>query len=154
MIQVGQTAPAFTLFSSEKKQVSLSDFEGKNVVLLFFPQAFTGTCTQELCDMRDNLSKYESLNAAILAVSVDSVFTLDKYKSEQNYNFPMLSDFNKEVSTAYGSIYHDFVFGMKGVSKRSAFVIDGAGVVRHAEVLDNAGEIPDFAAVRSVLASL
>ncbi len=154
MITVGQTAPAFTLFSSEKKQVSLSSFEGKNVVLLFFPQAFTGTCTQELCDMRDNLSKYESLNAAVLAVSVDSVFTLDKYKSEQNYNFPMLSDFNKDVSTAYGSIYEDFVFGMKGVSKRSAFVIDGAGVVRYAEVLDNAGEIPNFTAIRSILAEI
>ena len=146
MIQLGQAAPAFTLFSSDKKQVSLSNFEGKNVVLLFFPQAFTGTCTQELCDMRDNLSKYESLNAAVLAVSVDSVFTLDKYKAEQNYNFPMLSDFNKDVSAAYGTLYEEFVFGMKGVSKRSAFVIDATGVVRYAEVLDKATEIPDFQA--------
>ncbi|MEY4927239.1 MAG: hypothetical protein RI894_1675 [Bacteroidota bacterium] len=154
MIQVGNAAPAFTLFSSDKKQVSLGDFAGKNVVLLFFPQAFTGTCTKELCDMRDNLSKYESLNAAVLAVSVDSVFTLEKYKTEQNYNFPMLSDFNKDVSAAYGSLYEDFVFGMKGVSKRSAFVIDGEGLVRYAEVLDNAGEIPDFAAVRNALSAL
>ena len=151
MIEVGTAAPAFTLFSSDKKQVSLGDFAGKNVVLLFFPQAFTGVCTQELCDMRDNLSKYESLNAAVLAVSVDSVFTLGKYKAEQNYNFPMLSDFNKDVSAAYGSLYSDFVFGMKGVSKRSAFVIDANGIVRYAEVLDNATEIPDFNAVRNAL---
>lgn len=154
MLQVGNTAPEFTLFSSEKTKVSLSDFAGKNVVLLFFPMAFTGVCTKELCDMRDNLSKYESLNAAVLAISVDSIFTLEKFKSEQSYNFTLLSDFNKTVSTAYGSLYETFVFDMNGVSKRSAFVIDGAGIVRYAEVLESAGDVPDFAAVRAALSSL
>lgn len=150
-IQIGQLAPDFALFSSEKQTVKLSDFRGKNVVLLFFPQAFTGVCTAELCDMRDNLSRYESLNAQVLAVSVDSIFTLGKFKEEQQYNFPLLSDFNKTVSTAYGAIYDTFVFDMKGVSKRSAFVIDTEGVVRYAEVLESAGNVPNFKAIVETL---
>ncbi len=153
-IQIGQAAPAFTLTSDEKKPISLSDYKGKNVVLLFFPLAFTGVCTEELCSMRDDIGTYEGLNAQVLAVSVDSPFSLEKFKAEQGFNFPLLSDFNREVSAAYGSIYEDFVLGMKGVSKRSAFVIDGEGVLRHAEVLDNAGEIPNFEAVKETLNGL
>lgn len=154
MITVGQTAPYFKLFNSEKQEIELSSFLGKNVVLLFYPQAFTSVCTAELCDTRDNLKVYESLNAEILAISVDSVFTLDNWKHQQNFNFHLLSDFNKEVSTAYGSIYETFAFGMKGVSKRSAFVIDKAGVVQYAEVLENAGEMPNLEAVKATLQSL
>ena len=154
MITIGQTAPDFKLFNSEKQEVELQSFRGKNVVLLFYPQAFTSVCTAELCDTRDNLKVYESLNAEILAISVDSVFTLDNWKQQQNYNFHMLSDFNKEVSTAFGTIYETFAFGMKGVSKRSAFVIDKDGIVRYAEVLENAGEMPNLAAVRETLEQL
>ncbi len=154
MITVGQTAPNFKLFNSEKQEIDLSSFLGKNVVLLFYPQAFTSVCTAELCDTRDNLKVYESLNAEILAISVDSVFTLDNWKQQQNFNFHLLSDFNKEVSSAYGSIYETFAFGMKGVSKRSAFVIDKAGVVQYAEVLENAGEMPNLEAVKATLQSL
>jgi len=100
------------------------------------------------------MTTYNSLNAQVLAVSVDSLFTLDKFKQEQGFTFPLLSDFNKEVSTAYESIYHDFVLGMKGVSKRSAFVIDKEGVIQYAEVLEDAGKVPDFDAVQSVLQTL
>ncbi len=153
-IQVGAPAPDFTLFSDEKKEVSLSDFKGKNVILLFFPQAFTGVCTEELCSMRDNIGVYEQLDAQILAVSVDSPFTLDKFKSEQQYNFPLLSDFNKNVSEQYGSLHEEFAFGMKGVSKRSAFVIDKDGIVQYAEVLENPGKMPNFGAVKETLSSL
>lgn len=153
-IQKGTAAPEFTLFSSEKKEVSLSDYKGQNVILLFFPQAFTGVCTEELCSMRDNIGEYEQLNAQVLAVSVDSPFTLDKFKSDQGYNFPLLSDFNKNVSEAYDSIHEEFAFGMKGVSKRSAFVIDKDGVVQYAEVLDNPGKMPNFEAVKETLSSL
>ena len=153
-IQVGDKAPAFTLHSSDKQEVSLSDYEGKNVVLLFFPLAFTGVCTTELCSMRDNIADYEGLDAQILAVSVDTIFTLDKFKAEQSLNFPLLSDFNKETAVAYGALYEEFVLGMKGVAKRSAFVIDKEGVVRYVEVLDNAGELPNFEAVKETLASL
>lgn len=151
---IGQPAPQFSLFNADKEKVNLSDYKGKNVVLLFFPQAFTGVCTEELCSIRDNMSKYESLNAQVLGVSVDSVFTLAKFRDEQKYNFPLLSDFNKEVSTAYGTIYESWILDMKGVSKRSAFVIDADGVIRYAEVLENPGLQPDFNAINETLSSL
>ena len=150
-IQVGQQAPDFTLFSDEKKQVKLSDCRGKNVVLNFFPAAFTGVCTAQLCDARDNMKKYESLNAEVLGISVDSVFTLAKFKAENDYNFPLLSDFNKDVSKEYHAFIENFVLGMKGVSARASFVIDTEGVVVYAEVLPNAGELPNFAAIRQSL---
>ena len=153
-IDVGQTAPEFTLTDTEKKAISLADFKGKNVLLLFFPLAFTGTCTAELCATRDDIASYNTANAQVLAISVDSIFTLGKFKAEQNLNFPLLSDFNKEVSSAYGSLYDSFVFEMKGVSKRSAFVIDKEGVVRYSEVLEKAADLPNFVAIKDVLSKL
>lgn len=153
-IETGQKAPDFVLYDSEKNKVGLSDFKGRKVLLLFFPQAFTGTCTKELCSVRDNIADYNNVNAQVLGISVDSIFTLAKYKEEQKLNFPLLSDFNKEVSEDYGSLYDNFVFDMKGVSKRSAFVIDGEGIVRYAQVLENAADIPDFKAINAVLTSL
>ncbi len=151
-LQVGDKAPDFTLFNSEKQAVSLANFQGKNLVVLFFPLAFTSVCTTELCAMRDDIAFYQNLNASVVAISVDSPFTLGKFKEEQRLNFDLLSDFNAEVSTAYGSLYTDFVLGMRNVSKRSAFVIDGQGIIRYAEVLENAGEIPNFEAVKAALA--
>jgi glutaredoxin-dependent peroxiredoxin len=153
-IETGQKGPDFVLYDSEKNKVGLSDFKGRNVLLLFFPQAFTGTCTKELCSVRDNIADYNNVNAQVLGISVDSIFTLAKYKEEQKLNFPLLSDFNKEVSEDYGSLYENFVFDMKGVSKRSAFVIDGEGIVRYAQVLENAADIPDFKAINAVLTTL
>ncbi|NJL75661.1 MAG: peroxiredoxin [Saprospiraceae bacterium] len=153
-IHVGQLAPDFTLFSDAKNEVTLSSLRGKNVVLLFFPQAFTGVCTTELCTMRDDISYYEGLDAEIVAVSVDSVFTLDRFKKDQGLNFLLLSDFNKTVSEIYDTLYGEFVFGMKGVSKRSAFVIDKEGVVQYAEVLESAGDLPNFQAIKDTLAAL
>jgi peroxiredoxin len=153
-IQTGQPAPDFSLFDSDKQKVTLSDYKGKNVLLLFFPQAFTGTCTKELCSTRDNIAGYNAVNAQVFAISVDSVFTLAKFKEEQQLNFPLLSDFNKSTSAAYGSLYQDFVFDMHGVSMRSAFVIDKAGIVRYAEVLEKATDLPDFNAIQKTLAEL
>lgn len=150
-IEVGSPAPGFTLYNSEKKKVSLSDYKGKNVLLLFFPLAFTSTCTKELCEVRDNISQYNNSNAQILGISVDSLYVLAKYKEEQHLNFPLLSDFNREVSAEYGSLYPIFGYGMQGVGKRSAFVIDKEGIVRYAEVLENASEVPDFSAVQKTL---
>ncbi|HEV9035119.1 MAG TPA: redoxin domain-containing protein, partial [Puia sp.] len=146
--------PDFTLYDSDKQKVNLSDLKGRNVLLLFFPQAFTGTCTKELCSTRDNISLYNEANAQVLGISVDSVFTLARYKEDQRLNFPLLSDFNKETSTAYGSLYDSFVFDMKGVSKRSAFVIDKNGIIRYAEVLEKATDLPDFAAIQKTLQEL
>lgn len=153
-LQIGEKAPDFTLVSSDKEKVALHDYQGKNVVLLFFPMAFTGVCTAELCSMRDNIGDYRGLDAQIVGVSVDSPFTLNKFKSDQRLNFPLLSDFNKEVSQTYGAYYDEFVLGLRGVSKRSAFVIDKEGVVRYAEVLDNAGELPNFEAVKATLGKI
>ena len=154
MLHPGDKAPDFTLRASDKSQVSLRDFRGRQVVMLFFPAAFTGVCTKELCAMRDGLADYQRLDAQVLAISVDSLFTLHKWKEEQGFNFPMLSDFNKTVSKKYGVLYKEFVFEMKGVSKRSAFVVDKEGLICYAEVLDNAGELPDFEAVKKTLESL
>ncbi len=155
-LQIGQPAPPFSLYNSAKEKVSLSDFTGnKNVLLLFFPQAFTGVCTKELCGVRDDISKYDAVNAQVLGISVDSIFTLAKFKEDQQYNFPLLSDFNKEASTDYETIYASFTdMGMKGVSKRSAFVIDKQGVIQYAEVLESAGDIPNFQAINETLERL
>ena len=153
-IEVGQTAPEFTLHDSDKNKISLADYKGKNVVLIFFPQSFTGVCTKELCSLRDNIAFYNNANAQVFGISVDSVFTLGKFKEEQKLNFPLLSDFNKEVSTAYEAIYSNWILNMKGVSKRSAFVIDKEGIVKYAEVLESAGDLPNFAAVQQILALL
>ena len=153
-IKLGQQAPDFTLYDSDKQQVTLSSYKGKNVLLLFFPQAFTGTCTKELCSTRDNIALYNEANAQVFGISVDSVFTLAKYKEDQKLNFPLLSDFNKSVSKEYETLYDTFVFDMKGVSKRSAFVIDRQGIVRYAEVLETASDLPDFAAIQKTLKEL
>jgi glutaredoxin-dependent peroxiredoxin len=153
-LKVGDQAPDFKLFSSDKKEVNLSDYRGKNVVILFFPLAFTGVCTAELCQMRDDIASYSKLNSDVLGISVDSLFTLDKFKAEQKLPFQLLSDFNKTTSQAFGSFYDTFVLGMNGVAKRSAFVVDKDGIVQYAEVLESAGDIPNFEAVKATLASL
>jgi len=153
-IEIGQPAPAFTLYNTEKKQVSLAEQKGSNVLLLFFPLAFTDVCTKELCAVRDNISTYNTLNAKVFGISVDALHTLAKYKEDKNLNFTLLSDFNKDVSRLYETIYEMFGYNMKGVSKRSAFVIDKGGIVRYAEVLDNAGEVPDFVKIKNTLETL
>lgn len=150
-LKIGDVAPDFTLISTEKTPVSLSDYKGKKVVVLFFPMAFTGVCTTELCSLRDDIATYSSLNAEILAISVDSPFTLGKFKEDQNLPFPLLSDFNKTASTAYGTIYEEFVLGLKGVSKRSAFVVNTDGTLAYAEVLESAGDLPNFDNVKAAL---
>ena len=153
-IEIGQAAPDFTLYNSEKNKITLSDQKDQNVLLLFFPLAFTSTCTAELCSVRDNISFYNKVNAKVFGISVDSLQTLAKYKADQNLNFTLLSDFNKEVSAAYGSLYEMFGYNMKGVSKRSAFVINKEGIIRYAEVLENAGEQPNFNNISLTLEAL
>ena len=153
-LQIGQPAPDFSLYNTDKNKVSLHDFKGKNVLLMFFPQAFTGVCTQQVCTARDNMNQYSNTNAGVLGISVDSVFTQAKFKEAEQLNFPLLSDFNKEVSRAYGCLYEEWILDMKGVSKRAAFVIDGEGIVRYAEVLDNPGNLPDFNKIQETLQGL
>jgi peroxiredoxin len=134
-MEVGQQAPSFTLYDTDKNKVSLEDQKGKNVILMFFPLAFTSVCTSQLCTVRDDISNYNNTDATVFGISVDSLYTLKKYKEQQNLNFRLLSDFNKEASAAFGVLYDVFpTFEMKGVSKRAAFVIDKEGIVKYAEV--------------------
>ncbi len=152
---IGKPAPAFTLFDTDKKATSLADFKGQNVVVLFFPLAFTGVCTTELCSIRDNIATYNSANAQVLGISVDSVFSLGKFKDEQKLNFPLLSDFNKNASKSFDVLYEVFpAFEMQGVSKRSAFVIDKEGVVQYEEVCATPGDLPNFTAIQETLNKL
>jgi peroxiredoxin len=153
-VTIGSKAPAFSLLNTDKQKVSLEDFKGQNLVILFFPMAFTSVCTAELCGVRDNISVYNGLNTAVVGISVDSPFTLAKFKEDQKLNFQLLSDFNKEASPAYGAFYENFVLDLKGVSKRAAFVVDKEGVVKYAQVLESAGDQPDFEAIKNTLAGL
>ena len=153
-LEIGIAAPQFMLHDSEKNKVSLADYKGKSVLLLFFPQAFTGTCTAELCNMRDNIANYNDANAQVFGISVDSVFTLAKFKEDQKFNFPLLSDFNKEISTAYEAIYDNWILDMKGVSKRAAYIVDKNGIIQYAEVLESAGDLPNFTAIQEKLAAI
>ena len=154
-ITTGQISPDFTLFDADKNKVTLSDYRGKKVLILFFPLAFSSVCTAELCNIRDNISSYNDANAMVFGISVDSVFVLKKFKEEQHLNFPLLSDFNKEASKAFDVLYETFpAFDMHGVSKRSAFVIDKEGIIKYAEVCASPGDQPDFTAIQQVLRAL
>lgn len=153
-IEIGQKAPEFVLRDTDKNKVTLADQKDKNVLLLFFPLAFTSTCTKELCSVRDNIADYNTSNARVFGISVDSPQTLSKFRAEQGLNFPLLSDFNKEACASFGVLYYEFAGWMKGVSKRAAFVIDKAGVVQYAEVLENAGELPNFQVIQNTLKKL
>lgn len=154
-IEVGQQAPDFALYDSDKNKVVLSEQKGKNVVLLFFPLAFTGVCTKELCSVRDNIATYNNTNAQVFGVSVDSLFTLDKFKKEQNLNFPLLSDFNKDAAKAFDVLYETFpAFEMIGVGKRAAFVLDKDGVIQYAEVCATPADLPSFEAIQAKLNEL
>lgn len=153
-ISTGQHAPDFTLVNTNKEEVNLHSIQDQHKLVLFFPLAFTGVCTKELCMMRDELGKYQDLNARVMGISIDSVFVLEKFKNEQNLNFDLLSDFNKEAASAYSALHDEFVFGMKGVAKRSAFIVDKNNVVQYAEVLDDPTQLPDFDAIQAKLGSL
>ena len=153
-IEIGQQAPDFSLYDSTKNLITLSQQREQNVLLLFFPLAFTSVCTAELCSVRDDLSFYNNIKAKVFGISVDSLQTLARFKEDQRLNFTLLSDFNKEVSVTYETLYEVFSHNMKGVSKRSAFVIDRSGVVHYAEVLENAKAQPNFNEIRKILTSL
>ncbi len=153
-IEINKPAPDFKLFNTEKKEVALSENKGKNVLLLFFPLAFTSTCTAELCNIRDNYAMYNGLNAVVYGISTDSLFTLGKFKEEQKLNFDLLSDYNKTASVAYNSLYADFIFGMQGVSKRASFIVDKNGLLQYAEILEKASDLPNFEAIKACLEKL
>ncbi|HVB37240.1 MAG TPA: peroxiredoxin [Vicinamibacterales bacterium] len=153
-VSVGSKAPDFTLPDQDLKPVKLSEaLRAHNVVLAFFPAAFTSVCTKELCTFRDSMARLNGARATVFGISVDTPFTLKKFGAEQQLNFPLLSDFNKDVIRGYDVVIDDLL-GLKGLAKRAVFVIDQAGVVRHAEVLADARNEPDYAKVDAALASL
>jgi glutaredoxin-dependent peroxiredoxin len=150
----GDQAPDFTLKNTSMEEVSLSSFRGtSNVLLLFVPFAFTGVCTQELCDITQGLSGYADLDAEVLGISVDSPFSQKAWAEKEGIGIALLSDLNKEVSAAYGAQYGELL-GYTGVAKRSAFIVDKQGVVRFASVSEDAKVLPDFAAIKACLESL
>jgi len=155
-LTTGTKAPEFTLKTKNADglaDISLSDNFGKQkTVLLFFPLAFTSVCMDEMCSVNSGIQKYKDLNAAVYGISVDSPFTLEKMALVDNLQFPLLSDFNKEVSAAYDVLFEDLL-GFKGVAKRSAFVIDEDGIIIYAESSDDPKQLPDFDAIMAALAS-
>jgi glutaredoxin-dependent peroxiredoxin len=151
-IQVGQDAPDLELpLAGGKEKFKLSDYKGKQpVVLLFFPLAWTGVCTQQMCDTRDAMGQYNSLGAKVVGISVDSPFALDKFKQEQGVNFDMASDFNRDAVEKYGCKY-DELLGFKGVAKRSAFVIGKDGKVKYAKVNESAKDVPPISEIQEAV---
>jgi peroxiredoxin len=153
-LDIGAIAPDFTLKTKTPdglNDITLSEHKGEsNVVLLFFPFAFTSVCMAEACSVRDDLKAYDELNAKVYGISVDSPFAQEAMAIKEGLNFPLLSDFNKEVSQNYGVLYEDFI-GFQGVSKRSAFVISKEGTVALAWSSDDPKQLPDFAQIKGVL---
>src|SRR5262245_19470649 len=142
-VDVGSTAPDFTLTDQDRKPVTLSTQRGKPVVLAFFPAAFSSVCTKELCTFRDQLGRLNDAKAQVYGISVDTFFTLKAFQDSQQLTFPLLSDFNKQVIRDYG-VYNEDMIGLHGIAKRAVFVIDGNGIVRHREVLQDARNEPDY----------
>ena len=152
----GTKAPDFTLKTKTAEgleEVTLSDNFGKRkTVLLFFPLAFTSVCEDELCTVNSGLNEYTDLDASVYAISVDSPFSQEKMAVADNLRFPLLSDFNKDVSRAYDVLFEDLM-GLKGVAKRSAFVIDKEGSIVYSESSDDPKQLPDFEALKGALKS-
>ena len=151
--EVGSKAPDFTLTNQDRQPVTLSEQKGRPVVLAFFPAAFSGVCTKELCTFRDSLARLNKANAQVYGISVDTFFTLKAFQDQQHLNFPLLSDFNKQAIRDYG-VFNEDMIGLKGIAKRAVFVLDKDGVVRHREVLDDARNEPDYQKVSEALEAL
>ena len=152
-IKAGMKAPELHLVALDLSPIKLNQYQGKNLILHFFPLAFTSVCTTQMCMARDEENDYSQLNAEVLGVSVDSPFVLKKFHEENNLNFPLGSDFNRATSRAYGALFEDDFMGLTHFSKRSAFVIDKDGIVRYAEITDGKS-LPDFEKIKDTLKSL
>jgi peroxiredoxin len=152
-----QKAPDFTTKACDGEKIeefTLSRELGKeNIVLAFFPLAFSPVCTSEMCSLRDSLAQFHSLQARVYGISVDSPFTLNVFIKANDLKFKLLSDFNREISRAYG-VLHEELMGLKGVAKRSVFVLDKNGIVRYRWVSDDPRQLPDFGAIRQALQGL
>ena len=153
--EVGQAAPNFTLFDTDRKPRELSEFKGKNVVLAFFPGAFTGVCTKEMCTLRDQLDQYNTMNAQVIGITVDPPFSQKAWMDQNNVTFPFLSDYNREVVNQYGVTLPGLA-GLEGyvAAQRSVFVLDKDGIIRYKWVADTPANEPDYDEVRQAVAQL
>ncbi len=151
----GTAAPDFSLAPAPgPDKISLSDFRGKtNVVVLFMPLAFSGVCSDEMCQMAESYAQWTDLNAEILGITIDSPFVTKKFAEDTKVPFPILSDFNKGTIKSWDVMYDDF-HGMNGVAKRSAFVVDQEGVIQYAWVSEDSGVMPPFDEIRAAVAKL
>jgi peroxiredoxin len=153
-IEVGSKAPDFTLVNQDRERVTLSQELGKGaVVLAFFPGAFSGTCTKEMCSFRDTMSELVRVNARVVGISTDTFFVLKAWNDQQRLGFPLLSDYNKDVIRAYDVVNPDMI-GLKDIAKRAVFVVDKDGIVRYREVLDDARNEPDYRKLNEALATI
>lgn len=153
-LAAGTKAPDFKLFNTDKKEVSLSDFAGKNLIIHFFPAAFTGVCTEQLCSSRDDLAYYNNFNASVVGVSVDMLFSLGVFKEKNGITFDLLSDFNKKLIRDYDMFLPTFAFGYEGVAKRGVVLIDKSGVVQYSETTASPGEQVNFTALKEAVEKL
>ena len=155
-LDVGSKAPDFTLTNQDRQPVTLSQLEGRPVVLAFFPAAFSSVCAKELCTFRDSLGQLNALpggRTQVLGISVDTFFALKAFHEQQHLAFPLLSDFNKQVIREYG-VFNEDMIGLKGIAKRAVFVLDKAGIIRYREVLDDARNEPNYQRVQEAVAAL
>ena len=152
-VDVGSNAPDFTLMNQDREPVTLSALKGQPVVLAFFPAAFSGVCEKEMCTFRDSMAPLNQAHAKVLGISVDTFFALKAFQDQHHLNFPLLSDFNKQVIRDYG-VFNEDMIGLKGISKRAVFVLDRDGVVRHREVLEDARNEPNYQQVLASVAAL
>ena len=155
MVNIGETAPAFTLKNTEKSDVSLSDYAGTTVILAFYPGAFTGVCDKEMCAFQDHLGKLNSAEATVLGISVDSPWANAEFARKYNLEFTLLSDLNRDVVQAYDAAF----VGLGGIegyvcANRVVIVVDKNGTVQHRWVAENPGVEPDYDAVVAFAASL
>jgi glutaredoxin-dependent peroxiredoxin len=161
-LSIGTKAPDFTLSSKTAdgpKQIKLSDQFGKgNTVLLFFPMAFTGTCTTEMCGVSEDLTAYSGLNATVYGISGDNPFAQEAWAQKEKITVPLLSDYEHHVARDYDVAYDSFLpqigLPMGGVPKRAVFIIDRDGVIQYSESNDDARELPDFEKVKAKLTEL
>jgi glutaredoxin-dependent peroxiredoxin len=153
-LAVGQKAPNFKLVDIEKKEVTLDEYKGKNVVLFFFPMAWTGVCTKEVCAVAEDYAAYEKMNAVPLSISVDSHFALKRFGEDNKISHKLLSDFNKVAIRDYDIVQKDFAAVYHDTAKRATFVLDKEGIIRFIEILPSPGDFPNMDAIKKAVAEL
>lgn len=155
MVEVNEPAPDVQLVDTELRPVRISDFKGKVTVLAFYPGAFTSVCTKEMCTLRDNMSKFNSLNATVVGISVDPPFSNAAFKKTYNLSFPILCDYNREAVKTYG-VFHENFAGLKGytAAKRSVFILDKQGIIRYKWVSDDPKVEPNYEEIAKVVERL